>query len=79
MFHPLAQDITGLTDDELYKKYNELNSKYISAHRIGSGSVIQQMSMLLEHYRNEMRNRQEKLLNEAGKRNSNFKNIIDIK
>ena len=44
MFHPLAQDLSELSNDELLKKYNELSSKFIAAHRVGSGSVIQQMS-----------------------------------
>lgn len=79
MFHPLAQDLSELSNDELLKKYNELSSKFIAAHRVGSGSVIQQMSLLLDHYRAEMRNRQEKMIEEARKSGGNFKNIIDIK
>lgn len=77
MFHPLVQDLSGLTNDELLTKYNDLNKKFMIASRTGSGSVISQMSMLLESYRTEMRTRQEKLLADANK-NPNFKNIIDI-
>jgi hypothetical protein len=79
MFHPLAENLSELTNDELLKKYNELSGKFMTAHRVGSGSVVQQMSLLLEHYRVEMRNRQEKMLEEARKSGGNFKNIIDIK
>lgn len=76
--HPLAPDLSELSNEELYKKYNELNSKFMIAHRVGSGSVVQQMNMLLENYRAEMSRRHEKMLADASK-NSNFKNIIDIK
>lgn len=77
MFHPLVQDLSSLTNDELLTKYNDLNKKFMIASRTGSGAVISQMSMLLESYRTEMRTRQEKLLADANK-NPNFKNIIDI-
>lgn len=76
--HPLAPDLSGLSNDELLNKYNDLNKKFSQAHRVGSGSIIYQMSMLLEDYRAEMRRRQEKMLADANK-NPNFKNIIDIK
>lgn len=77
MLHPLAQDLSGLNNDELLNKYNELNKKFMIASRTGSGSVISQMAMLLEDYRAELQLRQEKLLADANK-NPNFKNIIDI-
>lgn len=76
--HPLAPDLSELTNDELYKKYNELSNKYMMAHRVGSGSIVAQMSMLLENYKMEIARRHEKMMAEANK-NPNFKNIIDIK
>ena len=79
MFHPLTPDLSSLSNDDLYKKYNELHGKFIMAHRVGSGSVINQMAMLLEGYREEMRIRHERTLAEASKKNPNFKGIIDIK
>lgn len=78
MVHPLAPDLSKLNNDELLAKYNELNKKFMMAHRTGSGSIVGQMAMLLDDYRNELRVRQEKLLADANK-NPNFKNIIDIK
>lgn len=76
--HPLAPDLSGLSNDELLNKYNELNSKFMMASRTGSG-VVMQMNMLLEDYRAELRRRQEKMLSDATNKNPNFKNIIDIK
>ena len=76
--HPLAPDLSELSNDELLTKYNELNTKFMMASRTGSG-VIMQMNMLLEDYRAELRRRQEKMLSDATNKNPNFKNIIDIK
>jgi hypothetical protein len=78
MMHPLAPDLSGLSNDELLKKYNDLCQKLSIAYRTGSGSVVGQISMLLENYKEELRIRQEKMLADANK-NPNFKNIIDIK
>lgn len=78
MLHPLSPDLSKLNMDELLEKYNDLNKKFMQAHRTGSGSVIGQMAILLEDYRNEIGNRQRKMLEEAGNKNKNFKNIIDI-
>lgn len=78
MLHPLAPDLNKLTMDELLEKYNDLNKKFQLAHRMGSGSVIGQMAILLEDYRTEIGNRQRKMLEEAGSKSKNFKNIIDI-
>lgn len=76
--HPLAPDLSALTMDELMTKYNDLNKKYQQAHRSGSGSVIGQLAMLLDDYRYEIARRQQKLLDDASRKTSNFKNIIDI-
>lgn len=78
MLHPLAQDLSKLTMEELMSKYNDLSKKYMQTHRMGSGAVLSQMSMLLEDYRQEINTRQRKMLEEAGNKNKNFKNIIDI-
>ena len=79
MYHPLLPDLGEFTDDELMKKYNELNTKWAQANRAGTVSVLQQMATVLECYRIEIRRRQEKLLQEVSSRNPSFKNIIDIK
>jgi hypothetical protein len=64
--------------DELLEKYNQLTKRYIQAQRLGSGSVLGQMSMLLEDYRQEIGRRQQKMLEDASNKNKNFRNIIDI-
>ena len=77
--HPLAPDLSGLSLDELNKKYNELTQRYIMASRSGSSSVLSQMVMLLDDYRSEISRRHQKILDDTSNKNPNFKNIIDIK
>jgi hypothetical protein len=79
MFHPLASNHSELTDQQLSDKINELSSKMGMAMRMGSGSAVQQMQMLMFHYQEEYQRRAAKKLEEMEQMSSNFKNIIDIK
>ena len=49
----------------------------LQAQRMGNGSLINQVGMILDDYRVELSKRQQKLLDDANK-NASFKNIIDI-
>jgi hypothetical protein len=75
--HPLAPNLSELTIEELTGKYNELVKKTLQAQRMGSGSLINQLGMLMEDYRLEISRRQQQILADANK-NASFKNIIDI-
>lgn len=77
--HPLVSDLSGLSTEELHKKYNELMQKYNQAYRFGPVSVIPQMQMILENYRHEMDNRNRKIMEEMEEKSDKFKGIIDIK
>ena len=77
--HPLVSDLSGLSNEELHKKYNELMSKYNQAFRFGPTSVIPQMQMILENYKFEMDTRNRKLMEEMEAKSDKFKGIIDIK
>lgn len=58
--HPLAQDYTKLSDDELDKKYNELSRRWHLARRMSMNeNVLHQLDILLncmeeEKYRRMM-------------------------
>lgn len=78
-FHPLVNDISHLKDDELYAKITELTNKMNSAYRLGSGDALRQMQMIMNHYQQEMQNRNRKKLEELEKNSKNFNKIIDIK
>jgi ribonucleotide reductase alpha subunit len=76
--HPLVSDLSGLSNEELHTKYNELMKKYNQAFRFGPTSVIPQMQMILENYRYEMDKRNRKTMEEMEAKNDKFKGIIDI-
>jgi hypothetical protein len=77
--HPLVSDLSGLSNEDLHKKYNELMSKMNQAYRSGPTSIIPQMQMILENYRHEMDNRNRTTLEEMEAKGDKFKGIIDIK
>ena len=77
--HPLVSDLSGLSNEELHKKYNDLMAKYNQAFRFGPTSVIPQMQMILENYKSEMDTRNRKLMEEMEAKSDKFKGIIDIK
>jgi hypothetical protein len=77
--HPLVSDLSGLSNEDLHKKYNELMSKMNQAYRSGPTSIIPQMQMILENYRYEMDKRNRKTLEEMEAKSDKFKGIIDIK
>lgn len=77
--HPLVSDLSGLSNEELHKKYNDLMSKMNQAYRSGPTSIIPQMQMVIENYRYEMDNRNRKTLEEMEAKGDKFKGIIDIK
>jgi hypothetical protein len=76
--HPLVADLTGLSNEDLHKKFNELTAKMNQAYRFGPTSVIPQMQMILENYKTEIDNRNRKTLEEMEQKGDKFKNIIDI-
>ena len=72
MFNPLLPDITGIKQDELLKKINELSTKY---QRATNPHLRQQILVILETYRQEYRDRMVKQLENDTK---NLDKIINI-
>lgn len=60
--HPLAPDLTQLTDDDLHKKRGELQTRLLASYRIGNYQLIQQLQLLLEDYMLEIQRRDQKIL-----------------
>jgi hypothetical protein len=79
VFHPLAPDLTGLKDDELYQKISELQKRMNQAWRMGGTQMFQQMQLLMGDYQGELRRRNDIKLEEMQKKNPGFDKIIDIK
>jgi hypothetical protein len=65
--HPLAPDLTGLTDEELHTKRGELQGRLNYAYRIGSPDMVTQLQLLLQDYAIEVERRNQKMLDDAQK------------
>lgn len=77
--HPLAPDLSTLSDNDLHKKHGELVQRLSQAYRIGPSGIIGQLQMLLENYNSEIQRRNQKLMDELMKKGKNMSGIIDIK
>ena len=57
MFNPLLPDLSKVKNEDLELKINELMKKYFIAARSGQGVVCNQISVILEAYKEEQRRR----------------------
>lgn len=76
--HPLAPDLTKLTEEELHKKRSELQNRLMMGYRMGNGDLVGQLQLLLQDYDIEIETRNRKMMDELAKNNKNFGNIINI-
>ena len=83
--HPLGNDLSKLSDDELNKKFNELSKRFNQVYRFGPQQVIPQLQMLMQDHQEEIKRRQAKLMKEMMEKmdkdkngGKGLKNIIDI-
>lgn len=76
--HPLAPDLSNLSDDELHKKRGDLQQKIMFAYRMGQGGMVGQIQLLIADYDAEIQRRNQKLLDEMSKNNPSFRDKIDI-
>lgn len=65
--HPLAPDLTSLTDEELHTKRGELQSRMGHAYRMGSADMVGQLQLLLQDYAMEVERRNQKMMEDARK------------
>lgn len=65
--HPLAPDLSNLTDEELYTKRSELQNKLSYAYRIGNADMVNQLNLLIQDYMLESERRNAKILEDARK------------
>ena len=65
--HPLAPDLSTLTDDELHTKRGELQSRMSQAYRMGSADMVSQLQLLLQDYAMEVERRNQVMLDQAQK------------
>jgi hypothetical protein len=81
MFHPLLENLSELTDQELNERAQDIARKLTSAYKMSTNSaLIQQMQLVNGQIQDELRTRQRKELEKLmGNNKKDFKNIIDIK
>jgi len=75
MEHPLIGKIDDLSESELLDKITELNGKLTIAMRMGNSSLINQVNLAINTYRNKLTEKQKKA--RSGD-NNNFEDKIDI-
>ena len=78
MFNPLLNDLTKIKNEELELKITELIKKYTIAARSGQGIVCEQITVILNAYKDEQSRRyiesNQKLLN----KNKNLDDFINV-
>ena len=65
--HPLTNDLSKLSDDELYTKRSELQNRLGFAYRMGHGDLVHQLNLLIGDYMLEIETRNKKMLEDAQK------------
>jgi hypothetical protein len=65
--HPLAPDLTKLTDEELHTKRGELQGRMSFAYQTGNADMVNQLQLLLQDYAMEVEQRNSKMMEQAQK------------
>jgi hypothetical protein len=65
--HPLTQDLSKLTDEELYSKRSELQNRLGFAYRSGNADMVNQLNLIIGDYAMEVETRNQKMLEQAQK------------
>lgn len=85
--HPLAPSLKDVSDQDLYKKYNDLMSRLNQAWRFGPQGLVPQIQMMMDHYKTEIAERSVKQQQEMaeraakgkGKDGKGYSGVIDIR
>ena len=76
--HPLAPNLSNLTDDDLHSKRAELQNRMMFAYRMGHGDMIGQIQLLLNDYDMEFQKSNQKMLDEMKKKCKKLGDKINI-
>lgn len=79
MEHPLIPDLSGLTEEELAAKINELSKKLAIAARTGNGYLCVQIRMALESYQAKYQEKLQASYKKASNEGPNFDDKIQIR
>lgn len=78
MFNPLISDLSKIKNDDLENKITELMRKYQIAARFGQGAVCNQISVILEIYREEQHKRYALAQEKLSRQNKNLDDFINV-
>jgi hypothetical protein len=65
--HPLTNDLSKLTDEELHSKRSDLQNRLGFAYRMGYADMVNQLQLVLGDYAMEVETRNHKMLEQAQK------------
>jgi hypothetical protein len=65
--HPLTNDLSKLSEEELHSKRSDLNTRLSFAYRMGHGDMVNQLQLILGDYAMEVERRNQKMLEQAQK------------
>ena len=65
--HPLTNDLSKLSEEELQSKRSDLNTRLSFAYRMGHGDMVNQLQLILGDYAMEVERRNQKMLEQAQK------------
>lgn len=75
MFHPLEEDLSEVSIEELEKRLNDLSRKYNIAARFGNTELLTQMATFVTIYRNALSERYAKQMKEQ---NQELNDLINV-
>lgn len=78
MFNPLLPDLSKLKTEDIDNKILELNKKYLIAARSGHGHVCQQISIIIDAYKDEQRKRFHESNQKLQEKTKNLDDFINV-
>lgn len=76
--HPLLDELSGLSNEEVQKKHSDLMQKLNQAYGMGNQMLINQINMIMESYQEELNKRNKKMFDDLAGKDDKWKDLIDI-
>jgi hypothetical protein len=77
--HPLAPDLSGLSDNDLQKRMSDLMKRLVFCSQMGQTDSVMQLQMLYEDIQMEVGRRNQLEMEKLQAMSNNFNSVIDIK
>jgi hypothetical protein len=65
--HPLTNDLSKLSEEELHSKRSDLNTRLSFAYRMGYSDMVNQIQLVLGDYAMEVERRNQQMMDQAQK------------